>query len=138
MSHFLCLATPPQIAAETIAVAFGPRVFLTPATSYAIGKLTRGKYENWNAYIVKSGFDSGALIYKQADELAAALRTLLQSEDCREIHFMAHLFTGYVADEEFEVKEQRRFHLEELAEVVANLELDIRYALAKRYPWEQL
>ena len=138
MSHFLCLATPPHIADETIVAAFKPRVRLTAATASVIGKLTRGKHEAWNSNIICSGFDSSALLFKQSDALAAALQTLLEQENCREIRWMAHLFTGYIEEEEFDLKEQCRFHPEELADVVANLELDVRYVLAKRYHWEEL
>lgn len=137
MSHFLCLSTPPQISDETIVSAFKPRVRLTAATASAIGKLTCGKHEDWTSNIVWLGSDSFALIYKQPDDLAAALHALLQREDCREIRFMAHLFTGYIDTEEIEMKEQKRFYPEDLADVVENIELDVRYVLATRYHWEK-
>ena len=138
MSYFFCLATPPQITEVNIINSFDSPVWLTEAAGTYIGNLTRGKQENWSAKIVWSGSSSHALMNGKREVLASALKKLLQNEDCREIRFMVHLFTGSIATEEFELKQQTRVHPEAVDSIVENIELDVRYVIAKRYSWEKL
>ncbi len=139
MSFFLCLAVPQEAQAQ-LASAFDKRVHLTDASSFPIGKATRGRKHSWMPVLLQVGSSSASLIGKgglrrthnndHTAILVSGIQRLLENEGCFSVSFLAHWMQGRIDQEQIVLKGEKQINLSEIAQSLLEVEEDVRYLVS--------
>lgn len=148
MSYFLCLAFPAKLD-ECVRKSFDARILQTDASVFPIGKTTRGPKFSWKATLLQVDFSSASLIGKASvrkthnndhtELFVSGVQTLFKSASCTSVSFLAHWMQGYINTEEVTPKAEQSIKVSDLAQIVTDLEEDVRYtilaAIARDHPY---
>ena len=138
MSYFLCLAIPAHLATR-LPASFDSRIHMTDASSYPIGKTTRGKHLLWSSFLLQVGSSSASLIGKgsakkshnndHSELLVSGIQKIFDETDCHSLSLLAHWMEGYITTEQIALADEQEILIADLPRALLSLAENIRYTI---------